>query len=106
MTDAPPNAPRHPLLLPLLVGIGALIVGAAITAWAGSDLHHIANATEAQIRTERLPIIGIITGSAIAVGGVIFGTWLQQRIPDRVLSGMFAGLMLVVIALYVVTQEW
>ena len=84
MTDAPPNAPRHPLLLPLLVGIGALIVGAAITAWAGSDLHHIANATEAQIRTERLPIIGIITGSAIAVGGVIFALlWYTHRVLGR-----------------------
>lgn len=48
---------------------------------------------------------GVLIGIP-AVGGVIFGTWLQQRIPDRVLSGMFAGLMLVVIALYVVTQEW
>lgn len=67
MADAPPNAPRHPLLLPLLVGVGALIAGALIAAWAGSDLHHIANATEAQIRTERLPIIGIIVGSAAIV---------------------------------------
>lgn len=35
-----------------------------------------------------------------AVAGVIFGTWIQQRITDRVLSGMFAVLMLVVIVLY------
>lgn len=37
-----------------------------------------------------------------AVAGVLFGTWIQQRIPDRVLSGMFAVLMLVVIVLYLV----
>lgn len=37
-----------------------------------------------------------------AIAGVIFGTWLQQRIPDRVLSGMFACLMFVVIVLYLV----
>lgn len=37
-----------------------------------------------------------------AIGGVIFGTWLQQRTSERALSGMFACLMLVVIVLYVV----
>ncbi|MBJ7458312.1 MAG: sulfite exporter TauE/SafE family protein [Thermoleophilaceae bacterium] len=37
-----------------------------------------------------------------AVAGVLFGTWIQQRISDRVLSGMFAVLMLVIIALYLV----
>lgn len=36
-----------------------------------------------------------------AIGGVLFGTWLQQRLADRVLSGMFACLMLVVVVLYV-----
>lgn len=35
-----------------------------------------------------------------AVGGVIFGTWLQQRMSERVLSGMFACLLIVVIVLY------
>ena len=39
-----------------------------------------------------------------AVAGVIFGTWIQQKIPDRVLSGMFAGLMVVVIVLYLFKQ--
>jgi uncharacterized membrane protein YfcA len=39
-----------------------------------------------------------------AVAGVIFGTWVQQKIPDRVLSGMFAGLMLVVVVLYLFKQ--
>ncbi len=39
-----------------------------------------------------------------AVGGVVFGTWVQQRIPDRVLSGMFAGLMVLVILLYLVVE--
>lgn len=28
-----------------------------------------------------------------AVGGVLFGTWLQQRIRTRVISLMFAGLL-------------
>jgi uncharacterized membrane protein YfcA len=37
-----------------------------------------------------------------AVGGVLFGTWLQQKITDRVLSGMFAVLMLFVVVLYLV----
>jgi hypothetical protein len=37
-----------------------------------------------------------------AVLGVIFGTWIQQRITDRVLSGMFAVLMLFVVVLYLV----
>lgn len=42
---------------------------------------------------------GVLIGLP-AIAGVIFGTWLQQRIPDRVLSGMFACLMVVVITLY------
>src|SRR3954447_11839239 len=37
-----------------------------------------------------------------AVGGVLFGTWLQQKITDRVLSGMFAVLMLFIVVLYLV----
>lgn len=37
-----------------------------------------------------------------AVGGVVFGTWFQQRIPDRVLSGMFGCLMIGVAILYIV----
>lgn len=46
---------------------------------------------------------GVLIGIP-AVAGVVFGTWLQQRIPDRVLSGLFAGLMLVVIVLYLVVE--
>lgn len=37
-----------------------------------------------------------------AVGGVLFGTWIQQRISDRVLSGMFAVLMMFIVVLYLV----
>ncbi len=46
---------------------------------------------------------GVLIGIP-AIGGVLFGTWIQQRIPDRVLSGMFACLMLVVIFLYLVVK--
>jgi uncharacterized membrane protein YfcA len=35
-----------------------------------------------------------------AVAGVLFGTWIQQKITDRVLSGMFAVLMIVIVVLY------
>lgn len=35
-----------------------------------------------------------------AVAGVIFGTWLQQRVSSRALSGFFSCLLLVVIVLY------
>lgn len=44
---------------------------------------------------------GVLIGLP-AIGGVVFGTWLQQRTPERVLSGLFACLMLVVIVLYLV----
>ena len=30
-----------------------------------------------------------------AVGGVLFGTWLQQRIQTRVISLLFAGLLVI-----------
>lgn len=37
-----------------------------------------------------------------AVGGVLFGTWIQQRLSDRLLSGMFAVLMMFIVVLYLV----
>ena len=43
---------------------------------------------------------GILIGIP-AIGGVIAGTALQQRLSDRVLSGMFAVLALTIAALYV-----
>lgn len=44
---------------------------------------------------------GVLIGIP-AIGGVIVGTAIQQRLSDRVLSGMFAILMVVVIVMYVV----
>lgn len=46
-------------------------------------------------------VTGLLIGIP-AVLGVIFGTWIQQRITDRVLSGMFAVLMLFIVVLYLV----
>lgn len=37
-----------------------------------------------------------------AIGGVLAGTALQQRLTDRVLSGAFAVLALIVAGLYIV----
>jgi uncharacterized membrane protein YfcA len=45
---------------------------------------------------------GVLIGLP-AIGGVIAGTALQQRLEDRVLSGMFAVLMIVIAAMYLVT---
>lgn len=45
---------------------------------------------------------GVLIGLP-AIGGVIFGTALQQRLEDRVLSGMFAVLMIVIATMYLVT---
>jgi uncharacterized membrane protein YfcA len=36
-----------------------------------------------------------------AVGGVVAGTWLQQRIPTRAIAGLFALLLIVSAALLV-----
>jgi uncharacterized membrane protein YfcA len=38
---------------------------------------------------------GLLTGLP-ALGGVVFGTWLQQRIRGRTVSLLFAGLLVVV----------
>ena len=38
---------------------------------------------------------GLLVGVP-AVGGVLFGTWLQQRVPTRVISLLFAALITVV----------
>lgn len=48
--------------------------------------------------------IDVVKGMLIgipAIGGVIAGTALQQRLSNRVLSGMFAVLALTIAALYV-----
>lgn len=45
---------------------------------------------------------GILIGIP-AIAGVVFGTAFQQRLSDRMLSGMFAVLMLVIAAMYLVT---
>ncbi len=38
-----------------------------------------------------------------AIAGVVAGTAIQQRMSDRLLAGLFAGLLVVVATLYVVT---
>ena len=38
-------------------------------------------------------LAGLLVG-APAVGGVVAGTWLQQRVPERVIAGVFALLLL------------
>lgn len=45
---------------------------------------------------------GVLIGLP-AIGGVLAGTALQQKLEDRVLSGMFAVLMIVIAVMYVVT---
>lgn len=45
---------------------------------------------------------GILIGIP-AIAGVVFGTALQQRLSDRLLSGMFAVLMISVAIMYLVT---
>lgn len=44
---------------------------------------------------------GILIGIP-ALGGVVLGTALQQRLSDRMLSGMFSILMIAIAVLYVV----
>jgi uncharacterized protein len=39
--------------------------------------------------------VGLLIGIP-AVGGVLLGTWLQQRVPERAISGMFSVLLVVV----------
>lgn len=43
---------------------------------------------------------GVLIGLP-AVAGVVFGTTIQQHIPDRVLAGMFAVLVLTIAVIYV-----
>jgi uncharacterized membrane protein YfcA len=38
---------------------------------------------------------GLLVGVP-AVGGVLLGTWLQQRLPTRLLTAIFAGLLVAV----------
>jgi uncharacterized membrane protein YfcA len=45
---------------------------------------------------------GILVGVP-AVGGVLAGTWLQQRVPQRSVSLMFAGVLVVVAVSLVAT---
>ena len=43
---------------------------------------------------------GVLVGVP-AVGGVVLGTWLQQRVPERVVSLLFAALLVATAALLV-----
>ena len=36
-----------------------------------------------------------LLGGVPAIGGVLAGTWLQQRTPTRVIAGLFAGLLVI-----------
>ena len=47
-----------------------------------------AQAVYGNVRVEEGLLVGVP-----AVGGVVFGTWLQQRVPMRVVSLLFAGLL-------------
>lgn len=44
---------------------------------------------------------GVLIGIP-AMAGVVFGTWLQQRLDPRILSGMFSVLVFMVFVLYMV----
>lgn len=41
------------------------------------------------VRLEEAALVGVP-----AVGGVVFGTWLQQRVPTKAISLLFAALLL------------
>jgi uncharacterized membrane protein YfcA len=43
---------------------------------------------------------GVLVGVP-AVGGVVLGTWLQQRVPERVVSRLFGALLVATAALLV-----
>ena len=43
-------------------------------------------------------MIGAILIGIPAIGGVLFGTWLQQRVPLEAISLLFAFLMVLVAA--------
>jgi uncharacterized membrane protein YfcA len=51
----------------------------------------IAQAGYGRVDVDKGLLIGIP-----AIGGVVAGTWLQQRLPNRVISLMFAGLLVAV----------
>jgi len=46
---------------------------------------------------------GVLIGVP-AIGGVVFGTALQQRLSNRALSGMFSALMIAVVIVYLVSK--
>ena len=64
----------------------------AIAAAAGAT----AQATYGNVHVDE----GVLVGMP-AVGGVVAGTWLQQRVPERVVSLLFAALLVATAALLV-----
>ena len=48
------------------------------------------------------PLKALIVGTP-ALGGVVAGTWLQQRVPERAVAGVFAVLLTVSAVLLVTT---
>lgn len=53
----------------------------------------------AQILYGNVDFVAALTVGVPAVGGVLIGTWLQQRIPVAVVQLLFSGLLVVVAVL-------
>lgn len=85
------------VMVPLLVWLGYDIRTATGTSLAAICIIALAAATDqgfyGNVHLDKAILIGVP-----AIAGVIFGTWLQQRIPTRAVTLMFAALMLIVAA--------
>jgi uncharacterized membrane protein YfcA len=81
-----------PLLVLLLAYEAREATGTSLTAIAiTASVAAAVQAAYGNVHVDKAALIGVP-----AVGGVLLGTWLQQRLHGRTLTLLFAGLLVVV----------
>ncbi len=98
-----------------LFGVGGgIVLVPMLVLWVGIDERHAAATSllaiaiaasagaGAQVIYGNVHFLAALTVGIPAVGGVLIGTWLQQRIPVAMAQLLFSGLLLVVAVMVVV----
>jgi uncharacterized protein len=80
------------VIVPLLIFVGFEIRAATATSLGAIAITAAAGAVVYAVHGDVDPIYAALVGIP-AAGGVVFGTTLQQRVPMRTLSYLFAALL-------------
>lgn len=101
------TSPRsHHALLPILLAVVSAVVGITIAYLFGSHIHELAKGEV--LNSERGPLLGVLLGATVGIGGLIFALlWYSYRVlGDRhpahfgqaILLGLVGGSVAIVVA--------